>query len=159
MNERFLHQVLGLLVVSQVAPAQCIHPGCISFIQLIFRQSVSLGAAPGQFLPVQIRIHLQRHCPITKIDCSTNFCHIYTKNLRIRLHLHHYLHHGERKRRQPLSKLSPCAVGESRTHTPQRALPPQSSVSVSTISPLPRIGTAKIRQKSETANYFSTLFL
>ena len=29
-----------------------------------------------------------------------------------------------------------CAVGESRTHTPQRALPPQSSVS--TISPLPR---------------------
>ena len=46
------------------------------------------------------------------------------------------------------------AVGESRTHTPQRALPPQSSVS--TISPLPRIGTANIRQKSESANYFST---
>ena len=30
-----------------------------------------------------------------------------------------------------------CAVGESRTHTPQRALPPQSSVS--TISPLPQL--------------------
>ena len=30
-----------------------------------------------------------------------------------------------------------CAVGESRTHTPQRALPPQSSVS--TISPLPQM--------------------
>ena len=38
-------------------------------------------------------------------------------------------------RPQSVSEAGFGAVGESRTHTPQRALPPQSSVS--TISPLP----------------------
>ena len=61
------------------------------------------------------------------------------------------------KKRQALANLSPCAVGESRTHTPQRALPPQSSVS--TISPLPRVfGTAKIEKLSENTKFSEKIF-
>ena len=48
-------------------------------------------------------------------------------------------------RLQNVSEADFGAVGESRTHTPHRALPPQSSVS--TISPLPQLfGTANIRR-------------
>lgn len=41
------------------------------------------------------------------------------------------------EKRSTCKRSTSSAVGESRTHTPQRALPPQSSVS--TISPLPRM--------------------
>ena len=46
-----------------------------------------------------------------------------------------------------------CADGETRTHTGQRPLPPQSSVS--TISPRPQyFGTAKLRTKIKKQNFF-----
>lgn len=71
-GQRLVETAAGLVGRgAQVASAQCIYPGCISFIQLIFRQSVSLGAAPGQFLLVQRRKHLQCHCFSTKIISST----------------------------------------------------------------------------------------
>ena len=50
-----------------------------------------------------------------------------------------------------------CAVGETRTRTGLRPLPPQSSVS--TISPPPlEFGIAKVRQKSELPNFSEKIF-
>ena len=50
-----------------------------------------------------------------------------------------------------------CAVGETRTRTGLRPLPPQSSVS--TISPPPlEFGIAKVRQKSELPNFSEKFF-
>ena len=50
-------------------------------------------------------------------------------------------------------KMSPCAVGETRTRTGLRPLPPQSSVS--TISPPPlEFGIAKIRTIFKSPNFF-----
>ena len=51
-----------------------------------------------------------------------------------------------------------CADGETRTHTGQRPLPPQSSVS--TISPRPQyFGTAKLRTKIKKQNFFEIFFV
>ena len=51
-----------------------------------------------------------------------------------------------------------CADGETRTHTGQRPLPPQSSVS--TISPRPQyFGTAKLRTKIKKQNFFEFFFV
>ena len=66
---------------------------------------------------------------------------IYVTDLPIYEYLSFIYHHLTKmlsKKEKPASNISEAdfgAVGESRTHTPQRALPPQSSVS--TISPLP----------------------
>ena len=55
--ERFKHKVLCFFLISQVSPAECIHPYCISPIQFILRLSVLLRAVPGQCLLVQFFIH------------------------------------------------------------------------------------------------------
>ena len=61
------------------------------------------------------------------------------------------------KRKQVVLLPSLSAVGETRTRTGLRPLPPQSSVS--TISPPPlEFGIAKVRQKSKLPNFSSKIF-
>ena len=60
---------------------------------------------------------------------------------------------AQNAKRHPPKKMSLCADGETRTHTGQRPLPPQRSVS--TISPRPQyFGTAKLRTKIKKQNFF-----
>ena len=63
----------------------------------------------------------------------------YQKKMYYLCSVNHLAKMSPKKEKQPrsISRAVFGAVGESRTHTPQRALPPQSSVS--TISPLPQM--------------------
>ena len=116
---------------------------------------------PGEFHEASSRM-LLAHCSspqrltvaFLSLEMTTlEFRHSIYPNVQVTAFHHNMTFPAQNAKRHPPKKMSLCADGETRTHTGQRPLPPQSSVS--TISPRPQyFGTAKLRTKIKKQNFF-----